>query len=59
MALEAHMDTLNQRHQELETAITDESKHPAHNDIQLLEMKRQKLRLKDQIEEIRIQMKPN
>ncbi len=59
MALEAHMDTLNQRHQKLDSAIDDENKHASHDDIQLLEMKRQKLRLKDQIEEIRVQIKPD
>jgi hypothetical protein len=59
MAIEAHVDTLNQRHQELETAISDEHKHPAHDELLVVELKRQKLRIKDQIEEIRLQMKPN
>ena len=59
MAIEAHVDTLSQRHQELETEISDESKHPSHDDLHLVELKRQKLRIKDQIEELRLQMKPN
>ena len=59
MAIKAHMETLTQRHQELEAAISDEAKHPAHDDLRLVELKRQKLRIKDQIEELRSQIKPN
>jgi hypothetical protein len=29
MALEAHLQTLNRRHQELEAALASEMKHPA------------------------------
>lgn len=60
MAIKAHMETLNDRHQQLEEAITDEKKHPAHDDLRIVELKRQKLRIKDQLEELRSQhMKPN
>ncbi len=59
MAIKAHMETLNQRHQQLEAAITKETKHPAHDELHVLELKRQKLRIKDQLEELRSQMKPN
>ncbi|MEM9168614.1 MAG: DUF465 domain-containing protein [Pseudomonadota bacterium] len=53
MALEAHLETLAQRHVELETAIASELKHPAHDDIRLQELKRQKLKIKDEIETLR------
>lgn len=59
MAIKAHMETLNQRHQELDAAIATEIKHPAHNELRIVELKRQKLKLKDQMEELRSQMKPN
>ena len=60
MAIKAHMETLNERHQRLEAAITDETKHPAHDELRIVELKRQKLRIKDQLEELRSQhMKPN
>ncbi len=53
MANKAHMDTLNRRHQELETAISAEIRHPAHDDLRVVELKRQKLKIKDQLEELR------
>lgn len=53
MAMEAHLETLSQRHQELEAAIASEMKHPSHDDIKLQEMKRLKLRIKDEIRELR------
>lgn len=54
MAMKAHLDTLNTRHQELETAIAAEMKHPSHDEIRVTELKRLKLRIKDQIESIRL-----
>lgn len=59
MAIKAHMETLTKRHQELETAIAAEAKHPGSDDLHIVELKRQKLKLKDQLEELRAQMKPN
>jgi hypothetical protein len=49
MAMKAHLDTLTQRHQELEAAIASELKHPSHDDSRVNELKRHKLRIKDQI----------
>lgn len=54
MAMKAHLDTLSQRHHELEAAIASEMKHPSHDETRVAELKRLKLRLKDQIESIRI-----
>lgn len=53
MAMEAHLETLNTRHQELEAAITSELKHPSHDDIKVHELKRLKLKIKDEIRELR------
>ena len=55
MAIKAHMETLNKRHEELETAIATEVKHPASDDLRIIALKRQKLRIKDQLEELRSQ----
>lgn len=55
MAIKAHMETLNRRHQELEAAIASETKSPAHDDLRVVELKRQKLKIKDQLEELRAQ----
>ena len=53
MALEAHLQTLNRRHQELEAALASEMKHPAIDEERMQELKRLKLRIKDQITELR------
>ncbi len=57
MAIKAHMETLNQRHQELEAAIAAETKAPGFDDLRVVELKRQKLKIKDQLEELRTQTK--
>mgnify|MGYP001187703059 CR=1 FL=1 len=54
MAMKAHLDTLTSRHQELESAIAAEMKHPSHDEIRVAELKRLKLRIKDQIESLRL-----
>ena len=53
MALEARIRELGSRHQSLEEAIQDELRRPAADDIRLQELKRQKLRLKEEIETLR------
>jgi len=55
MAIKAHMETLNRRHQELETEIDAETKTPGFDDLRVVELKRQKLKIKDQLQELRIQ----
>ncbi len=59
MAIKAHMETLNRRHQELEAAINAETKTPGYDEMHVVELKRQKLKIKDQLEELRIQNKLN
>ncbi len=58
MALKAHLQSLNQRHQELETLLTTELKYPHPDDTRLIELKRLKLRIKDQIERLRHDASP-
>ena len=53
MAIEARLRQLDNRHQALERSIEDERTHPASDPLHLSELKRQKLRLKDQIETLR------
>ena len=53
MALEARIRELGSRHQSLEDAIQDEMRRPAADDIRLKELKRQKLRLKEELETLR------
>ncbi|MBU1375319.1 MAG: DUF465 domain-containing protein [Alphaproteobacteria bacterium] len=53
MALDARIRELGSRHQSLEQAIQDEMRRPSADDIRLKELKRQKLRLKEEIETLR------
>lgn len=53
MAIEARIRELGVRHESLDRAIREEYGRPASDDIRLRELKRQKLRLKEQIEGLR------
>ena len=55
MAVDARIRELGNRHQSLERAIQDEMSRPAADDIRLRELKRQKLRLKEEMEGLRAQ----
>ncbi|MBI5941610.1 MAG: DUF465 domain-containing protein [Caulobacterales bacterium] len=56
MALDARIRELGNRHQTLERLISDELSRPSFDDIRLKELKRQKLRLKEEIESLRMQV---
>ena len=56
MALDARIRELGSRHQSLEEAIQDEMRRPYADDLKLKELKRQKLRLKEEIEALRAQV---
>jgi hypothetical protein len=53
MAIEARIRELGSRHQYLERAIEEELSHPSADSLRLTELKRQKLRLKEQMEAMR------
>jgi hypothetical protein len=53
MAIEARLRELGVRHQTLERAIEDETGRPAADATRVKELKRQKLRLKEEIEHLR------
>ena len=56
MALEARIRELGSRHRSLEDAIQDELRRPASDDVRLKELKRQKLKLKEELETLRGQI---
>ncbi|MFC3071443.1 YdcH family protein [Phenylobacterium soli] len=56
MAVEARLRELGARHQSLEKAIQDELRRPSADDLRLQELKRQKLKLKDELESLRAAM---
>lgn len=50
---QAHIATLEQRHARLSDEIHREEQRPGSDDIELSKMKRERLSLKDQLEQIR------
>lgn len=53
MAIDARIRELGFRHQSLDRAIQDEYSRPAADDLRLRQLKRQKLRLKEELESLR------
>ena len=52
MSLEARIRELSERHKRLDAAIAAERKHPAGDDVRIHELKRKKLRIKDEISQL-------
>ena len=55
MAVEARIRELGSRHETLDRALQEEIRRPAADDIRVRELKRQKLKLKEEIEGLRAQ----
>jgi hypothetical protein len=55
MAIEARIRELDARHRSLEEQIEDEMSHLSSDDLRVRELKRQKLRLKEEMEALRSQ----
>lgn len=53
MSMQSHLAELEKRHQALESEINDCLTHPAVDDLKIVELKRRKLQLKDEIERLR------
>lgn len=53
MAIEARIRELDVRHQNLDRAIQEETTRPSSDTMRLRELKRQKLRLKEELETLR------
>ncbi len=53
MAIEARIRELGSRHQSLEKAIEDERRSPSADSLRVHELKRRKLKLKEEIEGLR------
>jgi hypothetical protein len=55
MSLEAHIETLEKKHGVLEEELHSAMLHPSSGDTMIAELKRQKLKIKDEIERLRTQ----
>lgn len=53
MSIEARIRELNERHRRLDAAIAAEMKHPAGDEVRVHDLKRKKLRIKDEIATLR------
>lgn len=53
MALDAHIAELSERHRALDRKIEEELAQPMADDLKIAELKRQKLRLKDELERLK------
>ena len=49
MAIESHLAELERRHQALEQEINEALSHPSSDDLKIVELKRRKLHVKDEI----------
>jgi hypothetical protein len=53
MALQGHMQELSEKHQRLEDQIESEMAHPDWNETRVAALKKEKLRIKDELERLR------
>jgi hypothetical protein len=56
MAIEQRLRELDARHRDLDHVIEEEAKRPAVDLMRLSAMKRQKLKIKEEIEQIRLRL---
>jgi hypothetical protein len=52
MTVQAHLDSLNQQHDHLEQEISDENHRPQPDSLKLAALKREKLRIKEEMERL-------
>ena len=53
MAVEAHIREISDKHQKLQELIDAEMAHSARDQLRIAELKKEKLRLKDELERLR------
>jgi len=53
MALDAHLVELSERHRALDRKIIEEQGRPTADELKIADLKRQKLRLKDEMERLK------
>jgi hypothetical protein len=56
MSLQTHLVELEKKHRALENQIASALAHPSASDVELAEMKRKKLQLKDEIAKLKASM---
>lgn len=56
MSFRAHLSELTAKHKALEAQIEEAMQHPSVDDLRIAELKRKKLRIKDEISRIEAQL---
>jgi len=54
MSLESHLAELKRKHGDLEREIDEVRMHPSVDDLEIAQLKRRKLALKDEIEKLQV-----
>ena len=55
MSLASHLDELQKKHSDIERKIDAAMQHPSMDDLEIVDLKRRKLAIKDAIEKLRAQ----
>lgn len=58
MSLQTHLTELERKHEALDREIRDAILHPATDDLRVAELKRRKLRLKDELMKLKDASRP-
>ena len=53
MALQGHMQELSEKHEKLQKMIETEMSHPDWDEVRVSALKKEKLRIKDELERLR------
>jgi hypothetical protein len=53
MALQGHLQELSEKHKRIEQLIETELSHPDWDDVRVAALKKEKLRIKDELERLR------
>lgn len=59
MTMQAHLSELERKHRALEDEIADAMIHPSTDRLKIVELKRRKLLVKDEIERLRVEDQPS
>lgn len=59
MTIHAHLAELERRHQALEVELAEAMLHPSCDDLKIVELKRRKLLVKDEIARLRVDAEPS
>jgi hypothetical protein len=57
MSLQTHLNELQAKHKALDLQIEEERAHPSSDDLAIAELKRKKLKLKDEITRLETQIR--